>query len=228
MIRDARERILTIDVPVANAIETARDERGLADRARHLERLAAVATRAFVISRGPQHPEGEERLPLRPAVAFHVRRLECSDEVVVRARKCAECLLRPTAGGEKRRIGTSAELLRGSRRALELLQRLACGAKRERVDGGGACVAMRGLPIARLERMIREGLGRLLRRVGRLPLEGGGDRTVERHALAREHARANGLARERMAERELIGRLLGHELRSHELLHEQHELRFIV
>ena len=54
-IGKAGARLLEVDVPVADAIEAARDERLVAERASDAKRVTTVLAGAIVVARGPEH-----------------------------------------------------------------------------------------------------------------------------------------------------------------------------
>ena len=67
-----------------------------------------------------------------------------------------------------------------------------------------------------------------LERRGVETLQGLGNRAVQRLAFAHQELRRDGLPRQRMPERKLLGRLLDDELGRNQLLDELQQLRFVV
>ena len=136
--------------------------------------------------------------------------------------------MRPSAPHEQSGVEPLAGVLRGGDGALEVLQRLARGAEAQRARGGAQCVAPRRLPRASLEGVIGERVVAVVRAIVVVALERGGDRAMQRDAFAREQARAHGLAREGVAKREPVRRLLDDELRVDQLLHQREQLGLVV
>src|SRR6185436_811104 len=97
VVREAGLRLVKVDVPVADAVQAARQERAVADDARQRERLAAILAGTCVVARGPEQPERTERLPRRTMIVDAARLLECRGEVLVRALELGERLVRPAA-----------------------------------------------------------------------------------------------------------------------------------
>ena len=136
--------------------------------------------------------------------------------------------MHPAARDEQRWIGRSPDILGRCHRPVEMQQCFARSAERQCVLGGGERIAPGGLPRAGLEAVIRKSVDDLWRPRRRLLLERHGDRRVQRHAFARQQARPHRLARERVAKRKAVCRLLDDELRVDELLDDREQLTLFV
>jgi hypothetical protein len=120
VVREAGLRLVEVDVPVADAVETSREERAVSDDARQRQCVAPILARARVVARGPEQPERAERLPRRTMIVDSARLLERRGEVLVRALELGERLVRPAAREAQLHAHRGAGTFRRLERAVEV------------------------------------------------------------------------------------------------------------
>ena len=149
-------RLLEIHVPVANTIQAARNERPVAESARHGQRLAPIVAGTRIVARRPQHTQRVQRFPFGAKVGCSARAVERGGEVVVGTLEISERLVRPAA----REIEIDGDLHSGPlgrhERAIEMGDGFARRGQLEGVPARAGRIGCRARPISRLPRVVGE------------------------------------------------------------------------
>jgi len=169
-----------------------------------------------------------QRLPLGLGVERGTRPVERHGEVVIGPLEFSERLVRAAAREMELDERLDARALGGREGAVEVRDRLSWRRQSDRMPSGASRIDGRARPISRFPHVVRERLDDRVQRVRVVALEGSRDFPMQRDPLARQQLGVDGLAGERVAEREPFRRFLDDELRGDELLDEREQLLLVA